>query len=230
MRARRRSTGGAGPLIIGVDPAANGGDRFSVAWRRGMRIEKVQFRMKLELPEAVAWCKKIIDDDSPARMNIDAGNTGVDLISALRALGPKYQKAVRGVNFGGTSEFKMATPKLPGPVNRRAEMWMRMREWLNSEEGARIPEDAALQSDLTAPCLKPKLNNDFLLESKLDMKKRQVRSPDLADACCLTFASKEYFANYDTPKVATMAEQDQQATGYTAPRGDLPTGRHGWMA
>lgn len=228
MRARRRTrVQGAGPLIIGVDPAANGGDRFSIAWRRGMRIEKVQFRMTLGLPEAVAWCKKIIDEDKPERMNIDAGNTGVDLISALKALGPTYALVVRGINFGGTSEFKMATPKLPGPTNRRAEMWMRLREWLNMEEGARIPEDAALQSDLTAPCLKPKLNNDFLLEAKVDMKKRGVRSPDLADACALTFASKEFFASYRPAKAESIIDQDRRATD--APVFELPGGRTGWM-
>lgn len=229
MRARVRKSEGKGPLIVGVDPAANGGDRFSIAWRRGMRCHKVDFRLKIELPEAVAWCKKIIDADGPERMNIDAGNTGVDLISSLKALGPKYQQVVRGVNFGGTSETKMALPKLPGPVNRRAEMWMRLREWLNMEEGARIPEDAALQSDLTAPCLRPKLNNDFLLESKVDMKKRGVRSPDLGDALALTFASKEFFASYKAPRAEGIVDQDQRALGYAAPAATTSGGRFGWM-
>lgn len=232
MRARnRKKIAGIGPLIIGVDPAANGGDRFSIAWRRGMRCEKVAFRLKLELPEAVAWCKEIIDTDQPERMNIDAGNTGVDLISALKALGPHYARIVRGVNFGGTSESKMARPKVPGPTNRRAEMWMRMKNWLGSEEGARIPEDDALQSDLTAPCLRPKLNNDFLLESKADMKKRQVRSPDLGDALALTFASNEFFANYKAPRTETIVDQDRRATGTEAPVVEItPAGQFGWMA
>jgi hypothetical protein len=230
MRARIRKTPGVGPLIIGVDPAANGGDRFSVAWRRGMRCEKVQYRMQLELPEAVAWLKAIIDADNPARMNIDAGNTGSGIVSALKALGPKYANIVRGVNFGGTSESKMARPKVPGPANRRAEMWMRMREWLTMEEGAALPADDALQSDLTGPRLKPKLNNDFLLEKKEDMKKRGIRSPDLADALALTFASNEFFKDYHMPRTETIIEQDARATGGVAPLPDIPIGRYSWMA
>lgn len=229
MRARRRKTVGVGPLIIGVDPASNGGDRFSVAWRRGMHCYKVDFRLKLGLPEAVAWLKKIIDEDKPDRMNIDAGNTGVDIISAVKALGPKYFDVVRGVNFGGTSEFKMGTPKLPGPVNRRAEMWMRAKEWLNNEEGARIPENDALQADLTAPMLKPKLNNDFLLESKIDMKARGVRSPDLGDALVLTFASKEFFPGWTAPLVDGTYSQDRKEVGPAPQTPVQPTGPYGWM-
>lgn len=231
MRARSRTTEGTGPLIIGVDPASNGGDRFSVAWRRGWRCLKVQSRMQVELPAAVAWIRSIIDTDRPARVNIDAGHIGAGLVSALKALGPEYAQVVRGVNFGGTSESKMARPKVPGPANRRAEMWARMKDWLEAPEGAALPPDDALQADLTAPCLRPKLNNDFLLEKKEDMKRRGVRSPDLADALALTFASNEFFRDYHMPKTTTVYEQDRQlgqapsATVYN----ELPAGRYGWM-
>ncbi len=197
LRARKRTTEAAGPLILGVDPASMGGDRFSVAARRGLCVQWVRYRNKINHLEGTAWLRELIDEMKPARVNIDAGNIGTTIVTNLKALGPPYLDVVRGVNFGGTSQFKLAKPKVPGPQNRRAEMWARCRDWLLLEEGVAIPDEDAIQSDLTAPRLKPKLNHDFILESKLEMRSRGVRSPDLADAIVLTFASNEWIQNYE---------------------------------
>jgi hypothetical protein len=196
-RARKRTREARGPLIIGVDPASNGGDRFSISARRGKKVLFTQFRNKINHLEGAAWIKRIIDEMHPARVNIDAGNIGADVIVTLQAYGPKYQEVVRAVNFAATSETKMAMPDRPGPKNRRAEMWKRMQAWLTDEIGGQIPDLDALQTDMCAPRLKPLPNNDFLLESKVDMKKRRVRSPDLADSVALTFAFTEFFETYE---------------------------------
>jgi len=200
LRARKRhSVESYGPLIVGVDPASGGGDRFAIAFRRSLRVEKVIYRNKLNHEEAVAWLRTIIDEEQPARMNIDAGNIGANVVTSLKNLGPRYANIVRGVNFGGTSEWRNAKPKVPGPYNRRAEMWQRMKQWLELPEGVAIPDDGAIQSDLCAPKQKPRLDNFFMLESKEEMKKRGVRSPDLADSIALTFAFKEYLQNFHQP-------------------------------
>lgn len=233
MRARkRRGIEAIGPLIIGVDPASNGGDRFSVCWRRGMKIIKVEYRNKINHLEGTAWIREIIDHDKPARVNIDAGNIGAAVITGLKSLGGVYAEVVRGVNFGGTSEWRFAKPKTPGPYNRRAEMWMRMRDWLLFAEGASIPDDNALQSDMTAPKNKPRLDNFFLLEAKLDMKARGVRSPDLADAAALTFAFKESFANWnETATVVPFGNVDARQQQVAPPIDhELLQSSQGWMA
>lgn len=234
VRARKRSQDAYGPLVLGVDPASNGGDRFSIAARRGFKCQWIRHRNKIDYLEGIAWIRSLIDELNPARVNIDAGNIGVDIITGLRSLGPKYQKIVRSVNFGATSEAKLAKPNVPGPRNRRAEMWGRMSDWLRSPEGASIPDDNAIQTDLTAPRLKPQLNNDFLLESKQDMKKRKVKSPDLADALALTFATNEYFTAYQAkdPEKAQIGVPETQglrpavSPGYSPPPIFGPTG---WM-
>lgn len=232
MRARKNNNGieGSGPLIIGVDPASNGGDRFSISARRGNRVLWTLYRNKINHLEGTAWCKQIIDDLHPARMNIDAGNIGADIITGLKSLGPKYTAIVRGVNFGGPSQAKVAMPKTPGPKNRRAEMWKRVLEWLTAPDGARLPDLPALQSDLCAPKIKPQLNNDFLIESKEELKKRGIRSPDLADSVALTFAFSEFFQGYSTqdrpPPTYGDASPHGPAQGHTPP----PVfGGTGWM-
>jgi hypothetical protein len=232
LRARKRQRDAIGPLILGVDPASNGGDRFSVAARRGQKVMWVRHRNKINHLEAVAWIRSLIEELNPARVNIDAGNIGAALVTSLKSINGHYAEIVRGVNFGGTSEAKMAKPKVPGPKDRRAEMWARMRDWLLSDEGASVPDMDALQTDICAPRLVPELNNDFRLERKVDMKKRGVRSPDLADSVALTFAFREFFTHYQAQDASTaqFGSPDtlptQADTVYNLPP---VAGPQGWM-
>lgn len=199
LRARKRKVDDPdAPLIIGVDPAGSGGDRFSVAWRRGDKILKVKHRNKLEHQEAVAWLTLIIDEDKPSRMCIDRGSMGQAIVSTIRSQGPKYADIVKGIDFGGTSRFKMATPRRAGPWNRRAEMYGDFKDWLS--QGGAIPDDDDLASDISGPRQEWRANNDWLLESKTKMKARGLRSSDLSDACVLTFATKEFFEAWSKPE------------------------------
>ena len=198
LRARKREIEDPdAPLILGVDPAGSGGDRFAVAFRRGDKILKVMHRNKLEHDEAVAWLSALIDEYRPNRMNVDRGSMGQGIVSALRNLNPHYASVVKGIDFGGTSRSKQANPKRAGPWNRRAEMYGDLKDWML--EGGAIPDDDDLASDLSSPKQKWRANNDWLLESKSDMKSRGVRSPDLSDACALTFATREWFDTWNTP-------------------------------
>jgi len=230
LRARKREgIEGVGPLILGVDPAGMGGDRFSIAARRGMKVLWVQHRKKIDSLEGTAWIRSLIDDLKPVRVCIDAGNEGASIVTNLKSLGGKYVEIVRGVNFGGTAEIKMAKPKVPGPANRRAEMWARMREWLMLPEGASIPDDPELQTDIAAPRLEPRLNHDFILEPKVKMKARGARSPDLADAVALTFSFREHFTHYsEAAKVPQFGNPDAAPVAQT--HYHLPTGPTAWMS
>lgn len=197
LRARKREIQGAGPLIIGVDPAGPGGDRFAMIRRRGHAAFKLQHRNKLETADAYQWCKKVILDEEPARMNIDAGGIGASIISLLRADADIPDGIVRAINFGGKSQAKQANPKQPGPKNRRAEMWTRMKDWLeDQDEYVSIPDSDLLQADITSTQLKGNLTNDIQLETKEEMRKRGTRSPDLADALALTFASTTHIKKF----------------------------------
>jgi hypothetical protein len=198
LKARKRANEiPDAPLIIGVDPAGAGGDRFAVAFRRGDCIFKVVHRNKLEHHEAVAWLSAIIDEWQPNKMCIDRGSMGQAIISALRALNKRYSDIVKGIDFGGTSKAKLAHPKRAGPWNVRAEIYGKLLEFL--QDGGSIPDDDDLASDLSGPKVKHRANNDWLLESKTDMKARQIRSSDLSDACALTFAVTEFFDTWSKP-------------------------------
>jgi hypothetical protein len=199
LRARKRQMADPdAPLIIGVDPAGAGGDRFAVAFRRGDKIMKVMHRNKLEHDEAIAWLSSILDEYQPSLVCIDRGSMGAAIVTALKNLNPKYMDIIRGIDFGGTSKAKMANPKRAGPWNKRAEMYGDFREFMI--EGGAIPDDDDLASDISGPKQKFRANNDWLLESKQDMKVRGIRSSDLSDACALTFAVKSWIPNWSKPK------------------------------
>jgi hypothetical protein len=199
LKARKRTLDVPdAPLILGVDPAGAGGDRFAVAARRGDKCLWVKHRNKLEHDEAVAWLSEIIDTEKPDRMCIDRGSMGGNIISSLRHIKPRYADIVKGIDFGGTSKAKKANPHRAGPFNIRAEIYSRLREWLL--EGGDIPDDDDLASDISAPKIKFRANNDWGLISKSDMKAIGIRSPDLADALALTFAVNEYFSEWGKPK------------------------------
>lgn len=229
LRARKREVEGGGPLIMGVDPAGPGGDRFAIAGRRGHCCEYLKWRNKLSTSEAYHWCKDVILKHEPARFFVDAGGIGGAVLSLLREDEDIPKPVVRGVNFGERSQAKKARPHKPGPKNRRAEMWTRMKDWLEGEELVSIPDIDALQADITAPRLLPSLTNDIMLETKESMRKRKVRSPDLGDALALTFASITFIRDYVAKaKVSVYGNPDSAEA--TQPARRSTTGGNGWMS
>jgi len=233
LKARKRDAIGGGPLIMGVDPAGEGGDRFAICFRRGHEVESIVWRNKINAVEACDWIDALIQQHKPALVNIDAGGLGAPLIQFLKDRRPQYKKLVKAINFGSTSQHKNAYPRKPGPKLRRDEMWQRMKEWLELEEGVSIPDIDDLQADLIGPRLKPTHNNDFKLESKHEMVKRKVRSPDLADALALTFADLKTIERWtEKPRNDTYGENVDQTVVEINQNGDIVGGHggNGWMA
>lgn len=190
-RARKAACEESGPLVVGYDPAWKGADRHSMAWRSGRKVSKVESRSKLDTMEGAGWAKQVIDTDKPARMFIDVGGVGAGVYDRLVEMG--YGEIVRAVNFGSSP---LEPPRLDErgkpqggcPLNRRAEMWMKSREWLEDVGGADIPDSDSLHADACGPGYKYDSNTRLVLESKDDMRRREAPSPDEWDAVALTFA------------------------------------------
>lgn len=187
LKARKTSCDALGPLIIGADPARFGDDRFSVCWRKGRVVVKIDSMTKVDLVTSANWLRQIIDEDKPERVFIDVGGLGAGTVDILLSWGAPYTNIVKAVNFGSDPQDMRAKEK-GGPRNRRAEMWMRSKFWLMDVGGAQIPDSDSLQADACAPGYKYDMHSRLLLESKDDMGKRGMRSPDEWDAVALTFA------------------------------------------
>lgn len=167
-------------VIMGVDVARYGDDESVICFRRGRDAYSepwLTFR-KLDTMELAARVAEHFNRMKPDALFVDETGVGAGVVDRLRQLG----YPVIPVNFGsrpdGLTQAKVA--------NKRAEMWVRMREWMR--EGAGIPDDDRLEAQLTGVMYRHNADNALLLESKEDMKKRGLPSPDLADALAITFA------------------------------------------
>jgi hypothetical protein len=170
----------ADELILGVDVARYGDDETVIAIRRGRDAYSepwINLR-QLDTMETAARVADHIRRLKPDAVFVDETGVGAGVCDRLRQLG----FPIIPVNFGskpdGNTDAKCR--------NKRAEMWVRMREWLRSEVG--IPDDPQLEAQLTAVEYKHDEHNAILLEKKEDMRKRGLPSPDRADALALTFA------------------------------------------
>lgn len=195
LKARKNSCDAVGPLVIGADPARYGSDRFSVAWRQGRVVKKIESKSKIDLVTSANWLKQIIDEDNPDRMFIDVGGLGAGTVDILLSWGKPYTDIVKPVNFGSAPQEIKPKPKSGmvdkekgGPLNRRAEMWMRSKKWLEDVGEAQIPDSDVLQADACAPGYKNDMLGRLVLESKESIAERGMRSPDEWDAVALTFA------------------------------------------
>lgn len=182
LRARKSTIATEGPLIIGVDPAGAGDDRFAIVRRRTRRIFDPQTFTKLTTPQAAALLHRILVRERPARMFIDVGGMGIGVFETL-ILMPGAAGVVVAVNFGETANDPEKY------VNRKAEMAWLFQEWLEDVGGANVPDTDEFQAD----CLSvveddPDSNQRRRLKSKKWMRQKGLRSPDLFDAASLTFA------------------------------------------
>jgi hypothetical protein len=70
----------------------------------------------------------------------------------------------------------------------RDEIWWKGREWLEALD-CQMMDDEDLIGELTTPKYSIQSNGRIKVEGKRELKARGVKSPNLADAWLLTFAS-----------------------------------------
>lgn len=197
------------PLVAGFD-VSGGGEAWNViAFRRGYDARTIPpIRIAGEFTRGdrgpmVAKLAEILSDTRPshkvAMLFVDSAY-GAPYVERLKSMGFTN---VQEINFGANSPDRHQ-------ANMRAYMWNKLRDWL--EYGA-IPVDTVLENDLTGPCSDRNRRDQLVLESKQDMLKRGIASPDYADALALTFA-------------AHVAPQVQE----TADRFAFAGGGGSWMA
>lgn len=168
------------PHILGVDVAGSGSDPFCIARRWGPWFAGTT---KIKNPDVNILANIIIGMVN--RYEIDAvfvdgtGGYAGALMTAIRNMGIKCPIYEIGFKSRAVDEIHYA--------NIRAEMWDKMRDYIDRSAG--LPNDINLKRELSCPVYK--YNNSRLqLESKDDIRKKLGHSPDEADAYALTFAYK----------------------------------------
>lgn len=171
------------PLFAGLDVGA-GGDPSAIVHRRGGKVEEINEFSSKNTMEVTGWAVGEVaqkEDDAIAIDVVGLGN-GV------------YNRMVE-VRRGHYRVFPVDARRTPRNkerfLNVRAELYWKLREQF--EQGTiSIPNDAALIAELSTIRYEPaKSDGRLKIESKLDMKKRGVESPNKADALACTYIIPE---------------------------------------
>lgn len=183
--AREVSVSISDPLALGHDVARYGSSETVSAFRKGRDARVIPWRFQRGV-NTVEQAAKIMEDFTafhPDGIFIDGGGVGGGVVDNVRALHLYCYE----VQFGGKDDVGGATWGIDGEkyANKRSAMWGALRAWL---KGGAIPNDPELKAQLIGPTYTYNIRNEIQLESKEDMMKRGVASPDRADALALTFA------------------------------------------
>lgn len=165
------------PRIIGVDVSYFGDDRSTVWYRQGLMCKLLWRGRNVDTVKLAGIAGRFATEMDVDAINVDVTGWGAGVVDNLKQMG---FKAVFPIYAGGSADDPLRF------VNKRAEFWWLMREWL--EAGGAIPEDQELRDDLQAPEYWYTPAGKVQLESKDDLKARGLSSPDNAEGLGLTFA------------------------------------------
>lgn len=169
--------------ILGVDVARFGDDDSIIYTRIGRGYLPIKRFHGLSVTDlatkvktAFAEVTKLGFSRDRVYINVDEGGVGGGVKDILKDDG----YPVVGIQFGGAADEPERYDR------KRDEIWGRAKAFLM--DGGSIPNDLSLIEDLTSPEYEIVRQGQIKIESKKDMKKRGLRSPDAADGFCLTFA------------------------------------------
>jgi hypothetical protein len=163
------------PKVMGVDVARFGSNSSVICLRQGRKVHEMRILPKMDLMETAHHVAEAIRAEKPAQVFVDGSGIGAGVVDRLRQLG--FQ--VIDVN-GGNSSIN------PRFLNKRAEMWAEMKEFLISL--CELPNDHKLKAELTCVQYSFTDKGRIRLQRKEDIMDDYGFSPDRADALAMTFA------------------------------------------
>ena len=168
--------------IWGLDVARFGADKTALCKRYGNVVTEITSWQGLDLMQTVgrvmAEYEGLAPSMRPSEILVDSIGVGGGVVDRLRELGAP----VRGINVGEAPAMGKTY------MNLRAELWFKTKGWLE-DRSCKLPNDDQLLAELTSIRYGFTPGGKMKAESKDDMRKRGLKSPDLADALCLTMAS-----------------------------------------
>lgn len=195
-------------IVWGLDVARFGDDATALAKRRGnVLMEKTREWRKLDTMQVCGIIAKEFRETpiekQPSSINVDVIGLGAGVVDRLRELG----LPARGVNVSEAASSDAARF-----MRLRDELWFEARDWFASR-AVTMPDDDVLIAELVGPKYKIESSGKIKVESKDDMKKRGVKSPNRADAFCLTFAGGDMVLKANERRFVTQSHYDPFEVG-----------------
>lgn len=174
------------PLVWGIDPGRGGDPSGFVARTDRSILEAEELRFD-NLMRLVGWVKTKWDG-LPSRLRptsiyVDVVGLGAGVYDRLNEL----DLPVIPVNVSEAAAMSERYMRL------RAELWYKCREWFEAYDKtipSQLPKLTQLVEELSSVEQKIMSSGKVDIESKDQMKRRGMKSPNLADALILTFAKE----------------------------------------
>lgn len=172
-----------GREVVGVDVARFGSDKTVFASRSGWKVGPLQRFSRQDTMQTTGQIASLLRANPNLTANIDDVGVGGGVVDRLKEQG-EFESRVQAVNVGRPA----SDPTLY--VNLRAEAYSSLKE-LFVKGTIAIPDDEELKAQLSNLKAKYTSRGQLQIESKEDMKKRGLPSPDCADALMLSFLPAE---------------------------------------
>lgn len=178
------------PVVIGVDVARFGDDRTVLFPRQGRdaKSRPLETYQGLDTMQTVDRVCAMFARYNAQMIYVDGGGVGGGVVDRLRQLNyPVYE-----VRFGASADNFNAVDRMTRYANKRAEIWGAVREWLKigALQDWKLDNDYGMLEDLTLTQFYFATKDDAIqLEPKSELRRREGRSPDVADALACTFAA-----------------------------------------
>lgn len=194
-------------LIMAVDAARYGDDWSVIAFRQGRDARSIPMKKfkGLSTTRLAEVALNEVAIHKPDVVVIEGTGIGAGVIDTMRDRGCKVVEVYPGSVADDNHLF----------INKRMEWWSRLRDWLYAE--GCIPVNGDLFKQLTSIQYSyERTSQRQRLESKEDIKKRGLPSPDEADTLALTFAVRAMRRdrNRDRARSTDMADMDYDVLDY----------------
>ena len=168
--------------VWGLDVARFGTDCTALCKRQGPIVTEIRSWRGLDLMQTVgrvvAEYEALSPSMRPREILVDSIGLGSGVVDRLREL----DLPVRGINVAESPSMKETY------MNLRSELWFKAKAWLE-DRSCKLPPNDQLIAELTSIRYSFTSSGKMKAESKDEMRRRGLSSPDLADAFCLTMAS-----------------------------------------
>lgn len=199
--------------VLGVDVARMGKDATAVYINTGGKVRLLDTWSKALTTETTLRIHRLALDHGAEEVRVDSIGVGAGVADQLEIMeGRTYTLARMDSGAGSPNRLQWH--------NARAFWWDNVRSKLRQGKIDLDPGDEDVQDELMTPRYSfNKQSGGLVIESKEDMKKRGVNSPDLADA--FVFAATDLTPNDDSP-LAGMNKGDRIYTELDDILGETP--------